>query len=162
MNKNKNTPHFEEGFEPADLQEQPAGEVDTTVTAPVAQETVVTTVVEPAVAKPVSLPVGLKDSSIEDLNLDEKAAATRASILAEPRIMVIVPLMNGEKNGTYKSVNINGWRVSVRKNTPVELPVSIWELISQNMKASFENTAENPLNLNNADAGAKAALGFAK
>lgn len=92
------------------------------------------------------------------LSLSDRAAATKAKLEKEPKINTVVSLEPGEKPGSYKIVNINGFRLSIRKNTPIELPKTVWELIMRNQKSSVESSLNHPRNLNNAAADTRAAL----
>lgn len=150
----------------------PQAQVDAAYKAPepasTARAAAVATPVTPQAASPKpNSPVpansfghGIKEASVEGLNLSDRARRTREVLLAEEKIAVILPLLAGEKVGAYKVVNINGYRMEIRKNTPVKVPMTVWNIIANNMKASFDNTANHPLNLNNADKGAQSALGM--
>jgi hypothetical protein len=117
--------------------------------------------VEPTVnAKHVSLGAGIKDASVGGLTLSERAEMTKLKLAKEPKIMAVIPLDPGEKPGAVKTVSINGYRIEIKKNHPVELPKTVWELIMHNMKVSSSATASHPLNLNNADDERKKALGL--
>lgn len=110
-------------------------------------------------AKHISLGDGIKDASVNGLTLSQRAENTKIKLSKEPKIMAVIPLEAGEKPGSVKTVSINGYRIEIKKNIPVELPKTVWELIMHNMKVSSTATASHPLNLNNADEARKKALG---
>lgn len=153
------------GVEATDIvtnEDAPASEVpQATIDTALKNAAPVKTQVEPKVnAKHVTLGAGIKDASIGGLTLSERAEMTKLKLAKEPKIMAVIPLDAGEKPGAVKTVTINGYRIEIKKNHPVELPKTVWELIMHNMKVSSSATATHPLNLNNADDERKKALGL--
>ncbi len=163
-NSDKKVLDVEEGAEIIEVDEQPAVDVDLEIkdekTKP--SETKGTKEAKVAeVEKPVApLHKAITEASVGGIALTERAALTRDMIMKEPRIMIILPFENGEKKGAYKSVNINGWRVEIKKGMQVELPESIWNIIAANMKASIDNVQNNSRNIKNQGEDVLKALGM--
>lgn len=94
-----------------------------------------------------------------DLSVEGVALATKIKLAKEPKVRMMIPLDPGEKAGAYRTVIINGYRFDVRKNTMVDLPQSVAALLADAYRITSETLENNPLNLNNADAEKRKALG---
>ena len=111
------------------------------------------------VKAPTSIGEGIKDASVGGLSLSDRAEMTKQRLAKEPKVGIIIPLEQGEKQGAVKTVNINGYRFEIMKNTFVQLPKSVFEVLAHSMKASVTAKTAHPLNLSNAPEDRKAALG---
>ena len=100
---------------------------------------------------------GLKEDV--DLSIEGIALATKQKLAKEPKVRMMIPLDPGEKAGAYRTVIINGYRFDVRKNTMVDLPQSVAALLADAYRITSDVLENNPLNLNNADAERRRALG---
>ncbi len=149
-------PALQEGAEVVDSMDGDAPAADTTV-KPVVTAPVVAPVAKPAAPTATKDIPHIKDAS--ELELSPRALATKRKLAAEQKIMMIVPLDFGEKMGAVKTVSINGYPFEIKKNVPVNLPMSVANLIMNSQKISAENRAMHPLNMSNAGADRKAALG---
>lgn len=82
------------------------------------------------------------------LNLaDHKAVAeaTRAKLMAEPKVNFIVPLAAGEKEGAAEMVQINGFRMNIKKGVMVEIPMSIAKILANHYKIEMTAGADKRL-----------------
>lgn len=94
------------------------------------------------------------------LGLEGTALETKLKLAKEPKVRMMIPLDPGERVGAYRTVVINGYRFDVKKNVMVDLPQSVASLLANSYRITSEVLEDNPLNLNNADAGKRAALGI--
>ena len=78
--------------------------------------------------------------------LSPKAARTRAKIIKQPKVNVYIPLEDGEKKGTTRSVIINGWRVNIIKGVYVEVPRQVADILIQSQQAELE-ALQSPLEI---------------
>lgn len=140
--------------------ELPAAEVPPEAPAPVA----------PVAAAPVAAPVdkvaearskihGLHEEE-GALGLEGVALETKRILAAQPKVRMMIPLDPGERAGAYRTVIINGYRFDVKKNVMVDLPEAVASLLADSYRITSEVLEDNPLNLANADAGRRAALGL--
>lgn len=132
--------------------------------APAAQKAPVAATAGPAVEKEedvrsYQIP-GVVDKPIAGVSLSEEALKVKAILAKEPRTPFFIPLDQGERPGSYRSVTINGYRCEIKKNVMVNLPQSLIQLLMQSMQVEAEALADNERNLNNADAGTRRALGL--
>mgnify|MGYP003480043655 CR=1 FL=1 len=127
------------------------------VTAPVAA-----TPVAPAAAQGQSFDrrtqiPGMKDSA--DVSPEGHALRTKELLSKQPKVRMMIPLDPGEKPGAYRTVIINGYRFDVRKNTMVDLPESVANLLAESYRITSDVVENNPLNLGHADERKRSALG---
>ena len=94
-----------------------------------------------------------------DLSLEGIALATKEKLSKEPKVTMMIPLDPGEKAGAYRTVQINGYRFDVRKNTMVALPQSVAQLLMDAYRITNDVLENNPLNLSRADEEKRRALG---
>lgn len=133
--------------------EAPASEVaalpDLTTTIPVAPA---------ANFDPKTEILGLKD--IDLLTVSGIALQTKEILSKEPKVKMMIPLDPGEKAGAYRTVSINGYRFDVRKNTMIDLPQSVAQLIADAYRITSETLDSNPRNLAMAGEEKRRALGI--
>jgi hypothetical protein len=84
---------------------------------------------------------------------EEEAYKTKAQKMKEflwkqPKITIMIPLELGEKDGAYLPVTLNGYRLNIRKNTYVEVPKPIAdllrEILKQNEAAGYDFRTDVP------------------
>jgi len=63
-----------------------------------------------------------------------KAEAMREKLQAEPKVRVLIPLANGERDGVTQSVILNGYSLYIRKGEYVDVPQSVAEVLEAKMK----------------------------
>jgi len=102
--------------------------------------------------------LGLKD--VDLLTVSGIALQTKEILSREPKVKMMIPLDPGEKAGAYRTVSINGYRFDVRKNTMIDLPQSVAQLIADAYRITSETLDSNPRNLAAADAEKRRALGI--
>ena len=100
---------------------------------------------------------GLREDA--NLSIEGIALATKEKLAKQPKVRMMIPLDPGEKAGAYRTVIINGYRFDVRKNTMVDLPEAVAALLSDAYRITSDVLENSPLNLNNADAEKRKALG---
>lgn len=104
---------------------------------------------------------GVRSEQVGNLGLSELQRATKEKLDAEPRVPITIPLDPGEKIGAYRSVSINTYRMEIKKNALVYVPMSVAHLILSSLGTTIEALENHPRNLQNQSADVKAALGIA-
>lgn len=135
--------------------ELPSDQVDA---APVAQPVVEAPVAQASFDRKAQIP-GLIEAS--ELSVEGVALATKEALSKEPKVTMMIPLDPGETSPATRSVIINGYPFHIKKNTMVELPISVVNLLKNSYRMVDETLNGSPLNLEKADAKKRAALGLA-
>ncbi len=110
--------------------------------------------VEPKKTEKIAMPkVPAKPMTMDDV-LDS-AAKTKAILAAGPHSMFLIPLAAGEKVGAYETVELNGYKLTIKKGCMVNLPVPIIEILAnhynieitagQNMLIDRDDRVQNAL-----------------
>jgi len=105
------------------------------VEVPVPQEV---KVAEPVVEKVVEVPKTIMPTSTNGSTYELKKKLTGEILATKPKRNIFIPLEPGEKKGTFTTVKINGYPFHIRKNTDVEVPAPVAELIRNRM--GLDNT----------------------
>lgn len=104
----------------------------------------------PEVAKPiekvgnadVSNFVALSDKEYRALNDQQKedyhARRSKHELITGPQTQFMIPLQPGEKMGATETVSLNGYRLNVRKNTMVTIPVPMAQMIAEKYQVEME------------------------
>lgn len=130
----------------------PTAPVAPVVTASVAQAP------KPTAFDPHSEIPGLVE--VNHLTPEGVALATKEKLSKEPKVTMMIPLDTGEKSPAYRSVIINGYPFHIKKNTMVELPVSVANLLKESYRIVDETLNNSPLNLEKANDEKRRALGI--
>jgi hypothetical protein len=56
---------------------------------------------------------------------------TKAILAKEPKVSFFIPLGIGEKIGAYETVQLNGYRLMIKKGVVVEIPISIQVILAE-------------------------------
>lgn len=96
-----------------------------------------------------TLDKNIKNASVGGLSLSERAERTREVIMNEQKIRTIIPLLPGEPKDSVKVVNINGWRMEIKKGVHVDLPITVLHIIEESSRAASEATSSQATNLAN-------------
>lgn len=82
-----------------------------------------------------------QDSDSEALGLEGsrtplggKAEAMKKALAKQPKVTIMIPLLDGEKSGTTFSVILNGYRLNIRKGMYVEVPKQVADVIKDSQK----------------------------
>lgn len=75
--------------------------------------------------------------------LHGEVAITKANLEKEPKVNFIIPLTDGEKPGAFDTVQINGYRLTIKKGVLVPLPQSVAQLLANKYRISMEAGREN-------------------
>lgn len=83
--------------------------------------------------------VNFEDPAIDDIRHDEKAykgkeARMKAFLESQPKVAFMVPLGIGEKPGAIETVQMNGYRLNILKNTMVMLPEPVVKHLSESYR----------------------------
>ncbi len=73
-----------------------------------------------------------------DKKIDKGMKSVKEHLDRQPKIMFYVPLANGESEGAYESVQINGYTVQVKKGVSVNLPEQIVEMLANKYRVQVE------------------------
>jgi len=68
----------------------------------------------------------------------DNVAATREKLMNGPKTFFVVPLDPGEKPGAVETVNINGFKLTIKKGALVEIPVAVMKVLANYYKVSLE------------------------
>ena len=68
----------------------------------------------------------------------DNVAATREKLMNGPKTFFVVPLDPGEKPGAVETVNINGFKLTIKKGALVEVPVAVMKVLANYYKVSLE------------------------
>lgn len=63
-----------------------------------------------------------------------KAQKMKEFLWSQPLVTIMIPLEQGEKEGTTLPITLNGYRLNLRKNTYVEVPKPIADLLKDILK----------------------------
>lgn len=104
----------------------------------------------PAVAKPIEK-VGnadvsnfqpLSDKEYRSLNDQQKedyhARRSKHELITGPQTQFMIPLQPGEKPGATETVSLNGYRINIKKNTIVTIPVPMAQIIAEKYQVEME------------------------
>ncbi len=73
-------------------------------------------------------------------------ALTKEKLDAEEHTNFIIPMADGEAEGAYDTVQINGYRLTIKKGVMVNIPISVANLLAEkyriNMTAGMEKRAD--------------------
>lgn len=109
-------------------QGQPGDTVPTT-TAPKAQEAV----------KRFSIPEALK--APKEINaavyLKQMQDATEKALEKQPKVSFVVPLAEGETEGAFEIVNLNGYQLNIKKGEYVEIPKPIADILAAHYRINM-------------------------
>lgn len=92
-------------------------------------------------AKEQSVPaVPVAQPAVVDLNKfhQDNVALTREKLMNGPKTFFVVPLAPGEKVGASETVNINGWKLTIKKGALVEIPIAVMKILANYYKVSIE------------------------
>ena len=56
----------------------------------------------------------------------------------QPKVAFLIPLASGEKNGAYETVQINGFRMVIKKGAMVTIPKQVAEILANHYKVNTE------------------------
>ncbi len=96
--------------------------------------------------KDFSIP-GIQDAS--ELNLSEKALATKKKLAMDAKMPFYIPFDPGETKGATRTATINGYPFTVMKGEMVELPVTVVKLFMRSMNMETAALNNNAFNMNN-------------
>lgn len=63
--------------------------------------------------------------------LTEDALKQKAFFESQPKVIMNIPLKEGEKRGAYESVNVNGYRLQIPKGVSVKLPMGVADILAE-------------------------------
>lgn len=78
-------------------------------------------------AKPAAAPAQDADKMKSWKSKEEQ---TKHKLSLQPKVSFLVPLMPGEMPGAYETVQINGYRLTIKKGVMVEVPKSVAEILA--------------------------------
>ena len=75
---------------------------------------------------------------LTDPDPGSKAAVMKAFLLAQERVSIFIPRVEGENPRVTLSVNLNGYRLDLPKQTYLQLPKQIAEVIMESQKQQVQ------------------------
>lgn len=97
-----------------------------------------------------------KEKVVIDQVWTARARETQEALDAQPKVRIMIPLQNGEPIGSIQEFNINGYRLTVRKNVMVDVPEQIAQMIAE--RYNIELTAGQEMRADRPKAGLSEAL----
>lgn len=85
----------------------------------------------PAVVRKAHWPEGFVPSG-------DRIKDTKAILDAEPKVSFMCPLAPGEKMGAEEIVQINGWKLTIKKNHLVQVPKSVADMLANKYQVEVE------------------------
>lgn len=76
------------------------------------------------------------DNAQNQLSADAKK--TQERLAKQPKIRFMIPLQPNEKEGAFETVQINGYRLVIKKNVFVDLPEQVVDILSEHYRISSE------------------------
>ncbi len=73
-------------------------------------------------------------TAAETKSYQTKAQKMKEYLWSQPKVTIMIPLEQGEKEGTTLPVTLNGYRLNIRKNTYVEVPKPVADLLMDILK----------------------------
>lgn len=67
-----------------------------------------------------------------------KAEVMKKSLLAQPRVSILIPVPEGSDSSVPQSVTLNGYRLDLPKNVYVEVPKQVAEIIMQSQRQTVQ------------------------
>lgn len=124
------------------VEETQAEEVEETDEAEVMEQKTVATQVAKIPATPkkeiISAPAPAGSPVNEIKAYQDNVAATREKLMNGPKTFFVVPLDPGEKPGAVETVNINGFKLTIKKGALVEIPIAVMKVLANYYKVSLE------------------------
>lgn len=79
-----------------------------------------------------------------------KAALMKEKLLKQPRVRIFIPRSSGESRTIPLSVTLNGYRLDLPKQTYLELPLQVAEIVMDSQKQTEEAILRNQITGDNA------------
>jgi len=73
------------------------------------------------------------------------AAATKRKLMAGPKTMFMIPLAPGEKEGATEMVQLNGYKLTIKKGAMVEIPVPMANILAAHYRIEMSAGSEKRL-----------------
>ncbi len=137
----KKNPILETETEEVEVEEtQEVEEEETDEAEAMEQETVAKQVAKiPATPKKEIVSQPAPAGSVNEMKVyQDNVAATREKLMNGPKTFFVVPLDPGEKPGAVETVNINGFKLTIKKGALVEIPVAVMKVLANYYKVSLE------------------------
>lgn len=102
-------------------------------------------------AKPASKPATAKTGSTDNAVAKQHqsdAKKMQEHLASQPKVRMIIPLSPGEKPGAFETVNLNGFRMEIKKGVSVELPQQVAEVLSEYLQIDLNLANDYRLDLN--------------
>lgn len=78
--------------------------------------------------------------SREDIGIEygKMTKDMKEHLAKQPKVAFLIPLSEGEKNGAFETVQINGYRMVIKKGTMVQIPQQVAEILADHYRISSE------------------------
>ena len=86
--------------------------------------------------------IQIKGGKESDPEKDSKAERMKEHLLSQPRVRMMISRPDGESKSVEQSVTLNGYRLDLPKNTYLDLPQQIAEVIRQSQGQTEEAFAQ--------------------
>ena len=111
------------------------------------------------VIKTLTVPEGRK--APKDINaavyLDQMQKMTEEQLAKKPKVSFIIPLGEGEAEGAFEIVNLNGYQLTIKKGDYVEIPKPIADLLAAHYRINMTAGREYRLDGNRSKDGIRVA-----
>ena len=75
--------------------------------------------------------------------IGSKAERQKKFFLSSPKVRIFVPRKDGEDPSIKQTVNVNGYRLDFPKNTYIEMPLPVAEVIMESLKQTEAALVKN-------------------
>ncbi len=73
-----------------------------------------------------------------ELGPGEKAERMKKVLAAQPKVSFMIPLAEGEKEGAFETVCLNGYLFKIKKGVMVSLPQQVAEVLAESYRITLE------------------------
>lgn len=87
----------------------------------------------------------LHSGKLEKMNLSQMEL-TKRHLAAQPKVSFHIPLEEGEAEGSYATVQINGYTIQIKKGVMVSLPQQVVEMLAHQQNVQMMAGREMLLN----------------
>lgn len=102
----------------------------------------------PEEEKPKARAVSQKDVGIEYKKMSNEM---KKHLDSQPKVQFLVPLATGEKRGAEETVQINGYRMVIKKGTMVTIPQQVAEILADHYRIQMEAGQEYKISSKGSD-----------
>jgi hypothetical protein len=78
-----------------------------------------------------------KPKEVKKLNDVDIVAQTKAILDAQEHTNFIIPMADGEQEGAYDTIQINGYKLTIKKGVMVNIPIAVANLLAEKYRINM-------------------------